>query len=99
MKQLLLRTNSEQKTVELLNQSTVTCLVKAAIAEPEKTSVSRQWLCKHVSTATKSCDRHDRYTRNNRGAFEGVVLCWVTAEAMYGEPIGALKQSAVLSLD
>jgi hypothetical protein len=39
----------------------VTCLLKVRIAEPEKMSIARQWLCKHVSMATKSCDRHNRY--------------------------------------
>lgn len=30
----------------------VTCLLKAGIAEPEDTSVPRQFLCKHCSAAT-----------------------------------------------
>jgi hypothetical protein len=43
----------------------LTCLLKAGITEPEDMAVSRERLCKHVSTATKSCDRSNRYTCNN----------------------------------
>jgi hypothetical protein len=32
----------------------VTCLLKAGIAEPEKTPVAREWPCKHVTTAIES---------------------------------------------
>jgi hypothetical protein len=60
----------------------VTCPLQARILEPEKTSVVRYWLCKHVSTATKSRDRRNRYTRNKRGTVGGDVLCWVRAEAV-----------------
>jgi hypothetical protein len=63
----------------------VTCLLKTGIAEPEETAVARQWLCKHVSTATKSRDRGNRCTRDNRGTVGGGVLCWVCAEAIYRE--------------
>jgi hypothetical protein len=31
----------------------VTCPLKARTVEPKEATVSRQWLCKHVSTATK----------------------------------------------
>jgi hypothetical protein len=33
---------------------TVTCLLKAGIAEPEKTPVTRKRCCKHVSAATEA---------------------------------------------
>jgi hypothetical protein len=45
---------------------TVTCLLKAVIAESEETAIARQWLCKHVSTATNLCDRDNDYAHNNR---------------------------------
>jgi hypothetical protein len=44
--------------------------------EPEETSVAREWLCKHFSTAT---------VRNNRGTVGGGALCWVRAEAISRE--------------
>jgi hypothetical protein len=40
----------------------MTGLLKAGRAEPEKTPVVRQWLCKYVSTANKSHDCKSRYT-------------------------------------
>jgi hypothetical protein len=46
----------------------VTCLLKARTVEPEKTSVSRQWFCKHVSETTKSCDHSNTYTQQ--------TSCW-----------------------
>jgi hypothetical protein len=62
--------------------NTVTCFLKAGIAELEKTSVVRQWLSKHVSTATKSRDRRNRYTRNNKGTVGGSALYWIYDEAI-----------------
>jgi hypothetical protein len=49
-----------------MNYNIVTRGFKERIVQPEKTSVSRQWLCKHVSTATNSRDRSNRYTSVNR---------------------------------
>jgi hypothetical protein len=60
----------------------VTCPLKARIIEADKISVARQWLCEHDVRATKSRDRRNRYTRNNRGTVGGGVLCWVHAEAI-----------------
>jgi hypothetical protein len=37
----------------------VTYLLKAKMAEPDEMVVARQWLCKHVSTATESRDCHN----------------------------------------
>jgi hypothetical protein len=45
----------------------VTYLPKLRIAEPENTSVVRERLCKHGSTAIDSRDRSNRYIRNNIG--------------------------------
>jgi hypothetical protein len=39
--------------------------LKARIVEPEETAVARQWLCKHVSKATRTRDRY-RYEHSNR---------------------------------
>jgi hypothetical protein len=30
----------------------LTCLLKAGIVEPEEMDIAREWLCKHISTAT-----------------------------------------------
>jgi hypothetical protein len=38
-------------------------VLKARIVEPEEMAVARQWLCKHVSRATKSCGHSNRYTK------------------------------------
>jgi hypothetical protein len=35
--------------------------------EPEKVAAARQWLCEHVSAATKSRERSNGYTDNNIG--------------------------------
>jgi hypothetical protein len=59
--------------------------MKAGITEPEETAVTRHWLCKHFSTATKSCDRGKDYARNDSGPVGGGVLWWVRAEAISGE--------------
>jgi hypothetical protein len=56
--------------------------MKAGTVEPEDTAVARQWLCKHVSTATNSHDRGNRYARNDRIAVGSGVLCWVCAESL-----------------
>jgi hypothetical protein len=40
----------------------VTCPLKARIAETEM-SATKQWLCEHVSMATKFCDRSNRYAK------------------------------------
>jgi hypothetical protein len=55
--------------------SIVTCLLKARIVESEETAVARQWLCKHLSMATKARDHRIRYTCNNRGTVRGGILC------------------------
>jgi hypothetical protein len=44
----------------------MTCLLTAGISETDKMSVARQWFCKHISTATKSRDSINGYTRNSR---------------------------------
>jgi hypothetical protein len=49
--------------IELYPNNIVTCLLKARTVEPKKTSVARQWLCKHVSMTTKSRDCSNRYTQ------------------------------------
>jgi hypothetical protein len=61
--------------------STATC----PLVEPGETSVPRRWLCKHVSTATESRDRWNRYTRDNRGTVGGGVLRCVRAEPICWE--------------
>jgi hypothetical protein len=43
------------------NLRIVTYLLKAVIAEQKETAVSRQWLCKHLSKTTNSCDRGEEY--------------------------------------
>jgi hypothetical protein len=45
-------------------------------------AVARQWLCKHVSAATKSYDCRNRYTHNNRETVGSEVTYAVHAEAM-----------------
>jgi hypothetical protein len=62
---------------------TATCPLNARIAEPEKTSVVKQWLCKHVSTATKVRDRN-RYTHNNTETVTGGVVYCDRVEVMLG---------------
>jgi hypothetical protein len=62
---------------------------------PQKTSVAREWICKHVSMATKSPDHSNRYTRNNRGTAGGSVLCWVHAEAIYRKLKPMVRQTSV----
>jgi hypothetical protein len=49
----------------------VSCLLKAGIEEPEETAFAREWLCKHVSTATTPRDRRNRYASNNRSIVVG----------------------------
>jgi hypothetical protein len=56
----------------------VTCLLKAGIAELVKMFVARQWLHKHVSTATKSRD-----PRENRRIVGSSVFSAVRPEAIY----------------
>jgi hypothetical protein len=38
----------------------VTNPLKARIAKPEEMAIPMKWLCKHISRATKSCDRSNR---------------------------------------
>jgi hypothetical protein len=73
----------KNETDGIMNYSIVTWGLKARIVEPEKTSVSRQWLYKHVSAVTNLRDRSNRYRRNNREIVVGSVLCWVCAGAIY----------------
>jgi hypothetical protein len=49
--------------------------------ELEETAVARQWFCKHVSTATKSRDRGNGYTRNDGGI--------VGSDILYAAPVTA----------
>jgi hypothetical protein len=57
-------------------QYIVTYLLKARIAEPEM-SVARQWLCKHVSTATDSHDHSNRYMNGTtEKLLEAVFTMW-----------------------
>jgi hypothetical protein len=65
-----------RKTVSR-TEDNVSCLLKSRIAEQEKITVVRQWLFKHVSTATKSRDRC-----NNIGAIRGSVFDCDHAEAV-----------------
>jgi hypothetical protein len=48
--------------------------------------VARQWLCKHVSTATESSDPCNNYECNNRRIVGGGVFCAAHVEALSGEP-------------
>jgi hypothetical protein len=41
----------------------VTCLLKTGTVNPEEMGVARQWLCKHISTATSSRDHGRAYTQ------------------------------------
>jgi hypothetical protein len=49
----------------------VICPRKDRIVEIKERAVARQWLCKHVSTATNTRGRSKRCTRNNRGTVGG----------------------------
>jgi hypothetical protein len=55
-------------------------------------AVARQWLYKHVSTASESLDWSERYECSNRGNVARGVLCWVFAKAIQGDPVGALAK-------
>jgi hypothetical protein len=74
------RREAERTTTRVLSYSPFLVVI-AGIAEPEKTSVARQWLCKHDSTATKSRDRNNRYTRDYRGTVGSGIFYWACAEA------------------
>jgi hypothetical protein len=62
----------------------VTCPLKARIVEPEETVVARQWPCKHVFTAIKSCDHRNGYIRNNRGTV-GIGVFYAVRAEVYKE--------------
>jgi hypothetical protein len=63
------------------NKNILICLLKTGTAEPERTSVVRQWLCKNVPTATKPNGLPNGHERNNRGTVESGVFYAVHVEA------------------
>jgi hypothetical protein len=44
----------------------VTYLLKTKTVETKETVTAREWFCKHISTATNSCDSSNTYTCNNK---------------------------------
>jgi hypothetical protein len=65
---------------------------QSQIVGPEERAVARQWVCKHVSTATKSRDLRKRYTLNNTGTVGSSVFYAVHAKAIYWRPILTVSQ-------
>jgi hypothetical protein len=65
-----LRLRLTPRYIVQLHVDDMTRRLKARIAQPEETAISRQLLCKHVSTATKSRDRSNRHKGNN------MEKCW-----------------------
>jgi hypothetical protein len=53
----------------------------------QQTAVAREWLCKHVSTATESHIHHNRHKHNNTVTVGSCVICWVHPEAVSLDPI------------
>jgi hypothetical protein len=51
----------------------LTCLLKTGIEEPEEMTIAREWLCKHISTATNSHDCSNRHTPDNKELLEAVL--------------------------
>jgi hypothetical protein len=64
----------------------VTCPLKARTVESEETAVARQWLLKQASTATKSRDCSNGYTRNNRRTVGSGIFYAVRAKPIYWGP-------------
>lgn len=58
----------------------VTCLLKAGITVPQEIFLARDRLCKHVSTASDSRDRNNRYIRNTRRTVSDGVFYEVRVE-------------------
>jgi hypothetical protein len=50
-------------------------------------AVAREWICKHVSTATKPSDRSNRYTHNNRELLEAVYMLLWSMPTLYKKNI------------
>jgi hypothetical protein len=68
---------------------------EAGIAEPEKMPIDKQWFCKHVSTATESCNCRNRHKHNNRGTVGSGVFYAVGPKAIYREPKWSCSQSTL----
>jgi hypothetical protein len=61
----------------------MTCPLKAWSCVPEETAVGRQWLSKHVSTATEAGNRSNEYTKATIEELLEAVFSMLSVQRLY----------------